>query len=69
MSLGSGSVKDVCLWMSKLELSKDYSSLLEENAIDGSTLQRMTNEDFHLLGIRMGDRMKIKSELKTVIKE
>jgi hypothetical protein len=56
--LYSWSVADVCSWVSQL----DYSKIFEENAIDGVALQEMSEENFHTLGIRMGDLMRIKIE-------
>jgi len=58
-------VEEVCEWMKTLELSKDYSDLIRNNAIDKTVLKYMTDKQtWRDLGITaFGDLVKITSNI------
>lgn len=58
-------VEEVCEWMKTLRLSKDYSDLIRNNAIDGDVLKYMTDkQSWKDLGITtFGDLVKITSNI------
>jgi serine/threonine protein kinase len=59
----SWTVDNVCDWMKQLNLTKDYSSLIQSNGIDGEALLQMKSKDeWRELGVTaFGDLLKLTS--------
>lgn len=60
-------VDKVCEWLKTLQLSKDYSSLFIQNAIDGAVLVTMSQADIKDIGITaFGDVRKLDMALSAL---
>jgi len=60
-------VDEVIEWMSRLNLSKNYSPLLKEHNINGIVLKTMTKEDWNTIGINVfGDVRTLLTVVKNI---